>query len=122
MAVCSEGIADSTGKHRAEYVREAVASDAFGHKQVGGVGAWLAGKVKAGLGAKTRAIEFSLLQRCAAHSASQTDVTEAFEAGRQAVLAAVSGQSGKMVAMKRAEGSDYAITHELVDLTLIPNS
>jgi hypothetical protein len=51
---------------------------------------------------KVRAIEFSLLQRCAAHLASKVDVKEAFNAGQKAVrAAAVKGTSDKMVGFKR---------------------
>jgi 6-phosphofructokinase 1 len=51
--------------------------------------------------AKVRGIELSLLQRCAAHIASKTDIDEAFGAGQEAVRQAVAGVSGKMVAFER---------------------
>jgi len=50
-----------------------------------------------------RGIELSLLQRCAAHLASQTDIDEAFLAGKSAVEYALTGGSGKMVCFKREE-------------------
>ena len=51
--------------------------DAFGHKQLAGSAKFLANKIGAELGIKTRAIELSTLQRCAAHMTSRTDITEA---------------------------------------------
>ena len=48
-----------------------------------------------------RGIELSLLQRCAAHSASQTDIEESFAAGKAAVDNAVAGITDKMVGFER---------------------
>ena len=42
----------------------------------------------------------SLLQRAGAHLASQTDIDEAFAAGKTAVEAAIAGETGKMVALQ----------------------
>ena len=77
------------------------ATDGFGHAQLGGTAGTLAGVIHKRLGVKVRGIELSLLQRCAAHIASQTDIDEAFLAGKSAVEYAVSGGSGKMVAFTR---------------------
>ena len=52
--------------------------DAFGHKQLQGTAAYLAGHLGAVIGCKTRSIEFSTLQRSASHMASRVDVNEAF--------------------------------------------
>jgi len=76
-------------------------TDGFGHAQLGGTAAQLAAKVTEKLGVKTRGIELSLLQRCAAHLASQTDIDEAFLAGKSAVEHAISGGTGKMAAFTR---------------------
>ena len=75
-------------------------TDGFGHAQLGGLASMLSGIVKQRIGAKVRGIELSLLQRCGAHLASQTDVDEAFLAGKSAVECALSGNTGKMVAFK----------------------
>ena len=45
----------------------------------------LADTVKNELGCKVRGIELSLLQRCAAHCASKTDVDESYMSGKAAV-------------------------------------
>ena len=59
-----------------------------------------------------RGIELSLLQRCAAHCASTTDIEEAWEAGAAAVEAAVAGMTDKMVVFKcdREEGAYTCVT------------
>ena len=88
-------VAVSEGIHYADgtYINEVktAAADGFGHVQLGGLGVQLAEEVKTKLGYKARGIELSLLQRCAAHIASQTDIDEAYAAGRAAVETALAG-------------------------------
>ena len=73
-------------------------------------------------GAKVRGIELSLLQRCGAHLASQTDIDEAFGAGKEAVRQAVNGVSGKMVAFKRdTVDGKYVCRFELLPLDSVAN-
>ena len=116
----SEGIRDKDGKYIAEYA-QAVTRDAFNHSQLGGCAAYLASVCKSSLKVKTRAIEFSLLQRCAAHSASNTDVDEAFQAGSFAVKQATEGKSGFMVAFERDNGKEYKCNYILQPLECIAN-
>ena len=99
LVAVSEGIQYPGGS----FVSDAKPSDTdgFGHAQLGGLAATLASIVKQRTGAKVRGIELSLLQRCGAHLASQTDIDEAFLAGKSAVECAVSGVTGKMVAFER---------------------
>ena len=99
LVAVSEGIRYSGGS----FVSEAKpsATDGFGHEQLGGLAATLASVVKQKTGAKVRGIELSLLQRCGAHLASQTDIDEAFLAGKSAVECALSGETGKMIAFSR---------------------
>ena len=73
------------------------------------------------LGCKTRAIEFSTLQRCASHLASRTDVTEAYQVGGAAVEAAVRGETAKMAAIKRKSDQPYRAETEMVDVTKVAN-
>lgn len=121
IAVVSEGIKNAEGK----YIAEAMVSptDTFGHAQLGGVASKLAGLVKDATGVKVRAIEFSLLQRCAAHIASERDVEEAFNAGATAVKLAVSGVTDKMVVFKRVMvDGEYTCEYEAMDLALAANT
>ena len=118
----SEGIHDENGVFISEYAGQGAPADAFGHKQMGGAAAFLAAEIKQRLGAKTRAIEFSLLQRCAAHCASRTDIEEAFMLGCEAVRAATGGATDKMVALRRESGKAYRVSTELVELTVTANT
>ena len=70
---------------------------------------------------KTRAIEFSTLQRCASHLASRTDVTEAYQVGGAAVEAAMRGETAKMAAIKRLSDQPYRVETEMVDVTKVAN-
>lgn len=119
-------VAVSEGIHYADgtFVSEAKtsATDGFGHAQLGGLAAMLAEVVKQETGAKVRGIELSLLQRCAAHLASQTDIDEAYLAGKTAFESAVAGETGKMVAFKRETvDGKYHCKMELLPLTAVAN-
>ena len=119
-------VAVSEGIHYADgtFVSEAKASatDGFGHAQLGGLAAHLANVVKEKTGAKVRGIELSLLQRCGAHLASQTDIDESFLAGKTAVEAAVNGETGKMVGFKRVMvDGKYTCEMILLPLTSVAN-
>jgi ATP-dependent phosphofructokinase / diphosphate-dependent phosphofructokinase len=117
----SEGIHYSDGT----FVSEAKVSntDGFGHVQLGGLAATLAGLIKLHTGSKVRGIELSLLQRCGAHLASQTDIDEACLAGKYAVENAVAGESGKMVAFERDPASrSYVCRLLLQPLSIVANA
>ena len=123
LAVVSEGIHDKDGKFISEYGNANAAKDAFGHTQLGGLASFLANHLKAATGAKVRGIELSLLQRCAAHCASQTDIEESFSAGKAAVENAVAGITDKMVGFERAyEDGKYVCKIKLFELTDVANT
>lgn len=120
MVAVSEGIHYADGSFVSE--AKTSATDGFGHAQLGGLAALLANVVKERTGAKVRGIELSLLQRCAAHLASQTDIEESFMAGRAAVENAVAGITDKMVAFERkTENGHYVCETRLLNLTDVAN-
>ena len=104
IVAVSEGIHYANGQLVAE--AKAAALDGFGHEQLGGLAAKLTSIVKERTGAKVRGIELSLLQRCCAHCASQTDIDEAFASGKAAVELMIEGETDKMVgfACDRTDG------------------
>ncbi len=123
MIAVSEGIHDAEGRFISEYGSDlAKEKDAFGHAQLGGLATQLANGIKQRTGAKVRGIELSLLQRCGAHIASETDVKEAYMAGEAAVKAAIAGETGKMVAFERKEvGGEYVCETKLLPLNAVAN-
>ena len=120
MVAVSEGIHYADGSFVSE--AKTSATDGFGHAQLGGLAALLANVCKEKTGAKVRGIELSLLQRCGAHLASQTDIEESFMAGKAAVENAVAGITDKMVAFERAtENGRYVCKTKLLNLTDVAN-
>ena len=124
IVAVSEGIHDKEGKLIAEYGTTGAGVDAFGHKQLGGLAANLADIVKREIGCKVRGIEFSLMQRCAAHLASATDIKESFLTGERAVEYAVNGVTGKMIGLVRNydENGNYICCIRLLDLREVANA
>ncbi len=119
----SEGIKTKDGKYVPELF-SSLEKDSFGHAQLGGTAQVLAQKLKEHFGIKVRAIEFSLIQRCAQHLASATDIEEAFNAGREAVKAAVAGITDKMIGFQREydANGNYTCKYVLVDLAEAANT
>lgn len=118
----SEGIKLADGRYVCELSGGADYVDAFGHKQLQGTAAYLAGFLGAELGCKTRSIEFSTLQRSASHMASRVDINEAFMVGGAAVKAADEGDTGKMVVIDRIADDPYMSSAGIYDVHRIANN
>ena len=118
----SEGIKLADGRYVCELSGGADYVDAFGHKQLQGTAAYLAGYLGAEIGCKTRSIEFSTLQRSASHMASRVDVNEAFMVGGAAVKAADEGDTGKMVVIDRVSDDPYMSAAGIYDVHRIANN
>lgn len=106
----SEGIKNHEGKYIPELYQD-LTKDAFGHAQLGGTAEVLKKELSKHVNVKIRSIEFSLMQRSAAHLASKVDVEEAFNAGKIAVQKAVMGSSDKMIGFKRLSSNPYSIEY-----------
>ncbi len=117
----SEGVKLADGRYVCELADDARFVDAFGHKSLTGTARYLANQVAAHLDTKTRSIELSTLQRCAAHMTSRTDITEAFQVGGAAAKAAFEGHTGEMIALKRLSNDPYQCTTEPHDIHEVAN-
>lgn len=117
----SEGVHTSEGKYVCELGAANGFVDAFGHTQLTGTAQYLCNRIAAELGPKTRAVEFSILQRAASHFASLTDVNEAFQAGCAAVKAGDEGRSGVMVTLERVSDKPYLCDMKVYDVEKIAN-
>ena len=115
----SEGVRDADGN----YVAAAVAgtNDAFGHAKLSGVGKTLEHMLGDKLGCKVRSIELSVLQRAAAHIASQTDIDEAVALGATGVEYALKGETCKMMATRRLSDAPYSTDVIAVDIKTAAN-
>ena len=121
LVAVSEGIHYGDGTFVSE--AKTSATDGFGHAQLGGLAALLADAVKQKTGAKVRGIELSLLQRCGAHLASETDIEESYMSGKAAVENAVAGITDKMVGFERTyEDGKYVCKTKLLGLTDVANT
>lgn len=116
IVAVSEGIRDKDGKYISASDEKL---DNFGHVQLNGAGKTLEYLVAEKLGVKVRSIELSILQRCASHIASKTDLEEASASGEYAVKLALKGETASMVAMKREE--PYHITYHAAPIGDIAN-
>ena len=121
MVAVSEGIHYADGTFVSE--AKTSATDGFGHAQLGGLAAHLASVVKEKTGAKVRGIELSLLQRCGAHLASETDIEESVMSGKAAVENAVAGITDKMFGFQcTRDNGKYVCKTELLNLTDVANT
>lgn len=82
----------------------------------GDVGAYLAELVIKKLGIKARSEKPGLCGRASMLLQSGVDREEAILAGREAVKAAVSGETGVMVGIRRKEGEEYAVEMPLIPI------
>ena len=121
IVAVSEGICTADGRYVCELGNDINFVDAFGHKQLSGTAAYLASFIAGELGCKTRAIEFSTLQRSASHLASRVDVLEATQVGGAAVKAADEGDSGQMVVLERLSDDPYQCGTAVRDVHKIAN-
>lgn len=117
----SEGLRLADGRFVCELGGGAGSEDVFGHKQLSGCASVLAAIIGEQTGYKTRAIEFSTLQRAAAHISSGTDVEEAFRAGSCGAYAAARGATGVMVILRRYRDKPYLCDMDIHDIHEIAN-
>lgn len=103
VIVISEGARYADGT----FLADAGTTDAFGHKQLGGVAPTLAGMVKQDLGYKYHWAVADYLQRSARHLASATDVEQAYAVGQAAVKLALEGKNSVMPTILRTSETPY---------------
>ena len=116
-----EGLKLADGRFACELGNASDFVDAFGHKQLSGCAAALANIVAGATGLKTRAVEFSTLQRAATHIASLQDINEAFSVGYLAGQAAEEGKTGMMITIDVKERNPYQVGYSIYDIHAIAN-
>ncbi|BCN29706.1 6-phosphofructokinase [Anaeromicropila herbilytica] len=118
IVAVSEGIKDSTG----EYISAKSGQvDQFGHVMLSGTGKYLENLVKEKIACKVRSIELNVLQRCATHISSLTDINESCMLGKTSVPLALEGCSGRMVLLRRESNSPYTVSYDSVSIDEIAN-
>ncbi len=103
VVVVSEGVRNPDG----QFLADAGTTDAFGHKQLGGVAAVVANLVRSELKLKYHYAIADYLQRSARHIASKVDVDQAYAVGKAAVELALKGKNAVMPVIVRQSDRPY---------------
>ena len=118
IVAVSEGIHDKDGNYISA---SSAVADKFGHAQLSGTGKALESLVKDRMDIKDRSTELNVLQRCAAHISSRTDINESFALGQAAVKYAAEGMTAVMSTIKRVSNDPYQWIIEPENVSLIAN-
>lgn len=116
----SEGLKQENGNYVADFEHNGL-KDAFGHKYLSGIGKYMENIVRERIGCKVRSINLNILQRCASHISSATDITEASEVGAAALKYAVSGKTGIVAIIKRLSNHPYKVEYDFCEVDKIAN-
>ena len=119
--VVSEGLRDENGTFLSTV--NTSTHDKFNHVQLGGVSDHLRQLIlDANITTRVKSLELGVLQRCAMHCASTTDVEEAFRAGYEALKAGSEGMNGYMISINRETNYPYTISYSLVSASTVANN
>jgi 6-phosphofructokinase len=118
VIVASEGARFEDG----QFLADSGITDAFGHKQLGGVAPTLANMIKQNLGYRYHWALADYLQRAARHIASGVDIEQAYAVGKAAVEMALAGEHAVMPAIIRESGHEYRWRIEAVPLAKVANT
>ena len=120
LVAISEGIKDKNGVYISEQVQSG-AVDNFGHSYIAGSARVLEDIVRREIGCKVRSIELNLMQRCASHIASKTDIQESKMLGMTACRCALQGKSGLMASVERLGSHPYQVRYTAVPVCEVSN-
>ncbi len=141
LVAVSEGVRDETGRYLCEWGSEGDGEkrgasggpglacgdpggsgrDVFGHRAIAGAARVLEAEVKERFGCKTRSVELNLIQRCAADSASRTDLEESRQLGQKAVQCAIQRMNGVMAVIRREGLRPYVTSFSSVPASAVAN-
>ena len=116
VVVASEGTRYKNGM----FLADSGLTDAFGHKQLGGVAPVLAQMISS-IGLKNHWAVSDYLQRSARHISSKTDLDQAYAVGKKAVEFALAGKNAVMPVIKRLSDKPYKWKIESASLSKIAN-
>ena len=114
----SEGVKDKDGNYISASEGH---KDNFGHAMLSGTAKFLEHELHQALGVKTRGIELNILQRCASHIASETDLCESMKLGATAVYLYEKGETGVMATHNRISSNPYELEYTSHDVSEIAN-
>lgn len=120
LIVTSEGLRGKNG----DYINvddNCYKTDAFGHKQLGGVGKFLQQLIKNSITSSVKLTEAGVIQRCAMHCVSKTDLDEAEMVGTASVKYALSDYTGYMTTLERINEESYRCSTGVAKLEEVCN-
>ena len=120
VVAVSEGIRNEEGDYITNTMKDQTA-DAFGHKILAGAARCLEEIIRYEIGCKVRSIELSVMQRCASHIASASDIYESRMLGEAAADYCIAGGTGSMACIKRTSTKPYRFSIDFVDIEKIAN-
>lgn len=120
LVAISEGIKDKDGIYISQQVQSGVV-DNFGHSYIAGSARVLEEVIRREIGCKVRSIELNLMQRCAAHVASKTDISESKMLGMTACQWALDGKSGMMACVERISSEPYQVNYTAIPVSQVSN-
>jgi len=120
VTVC-EGLKDEKGETLVASQRT-VDTDAFGHRQLGGVADFLCDQIATNLKIKARFDKPGTIQRMSMLAISEVDLAEAYMAGQAAVALACGGVTGQMITLVREPGPRYNCTQASAPLEQVANA
>jgi ATP-dependent phosphofructokinase / diphosphate-dependent phosphofructokinase len=120
VVAVSEGLKLKNGSYVADSELSGM-KDAFGHKYLSGIGKYMEDLVRQKIGCKVRSVNLNVLQRCASHLSSATDIKEASEVGASAVRFALSGKTGVVAVIKRISNEPYKVDYQWCEVDKIAN-
>ncbi|MFV0439821.1 MAG: 6-phosphofructokinase [Lachnospirales bacterium] len=120
LIAISEGIKDKNGVYVSEQVQSGEV-DSFGHAQISGACDVLENLVRNEMGCKVRSIELSLLQRCAAHIQSKTDIDESRLLGMKACQCVIEKENGIMSCIVRKNNDPYEAEVSAIPVNEVSN-
>ncbi len=116
VVVASEGTRYKNGM----FLADSGLTDAFGHKQLGGVAPVLAQMISS-IGLKNHWAVSDYLQRSARHISSKTDLDQAYAVGKKAVEFALAGKNAVMPVINRLSDKPYKWKIEAAPLSKVAN-
>ncbi len=116
VVVASEGTRYKNGM----FLADSGLTDAFGHRQLGGVAPVLAQMISS-IGLKNHWAVSDYLQRSARHISSKTDLDQAYAVGKKAVEFALAGKNAIMPVIKRLSNKPYKWKIESASLSKVAN-
>lgn len=118
---CVMAVSEGTKYKNGTFLSDTGLTDAFGHKQLGGIAPKISSLIQESLGYKCHWAVSDYLQRSARHIASKVDLQQSLAVGEAAVKFALSGESSVMPVIIRNKSKPYTWKIGKISLSRVAN-